>query len=290
MFRSLTITSKLGSLEIGHNFPYILQRIDGLGVPESVSQITKNANRDGATYGQATFSPRIINLEFGIITNSRTEQFKLREYVNRVLTPKYDLNILYEYPGGKKTISGRLSGVLSMPEAGVSGYQKVLCAIECPDPYWQDVSGISQEIANWRGAFEFPLIIPEDEGIEMGVRLSNLVATIDNKGGVATGMRVVFKATGTVEKPSLFNIQTREFIKIKKTLNAGEELIVTTSLGNKRVYLKKDNVITNGFVWLDDRSSFMQLEIGKNIFRYDAEKGIDNLEMVISYTQQYAGV
>jgi hypothetical protein len=34
----------------------------------------------------------------------------------------------------------------------------------------------------------------------------------------------------------------------------------------------------------------MTLEIGDNIYRYDAESGVDNLEVSIYYNPQYLGV
>jgi hypothetical protein len=158
-----------------------------------------------------------------------------------------------------------------------------------PNPFWQDINATKTEIAIWRGAFEFPLELVE-EGIELGYREPSLIVNILNKGDVATGMRIQFKALATVENPSLFNVNTREYIKINKTMSTGEIITVTTGFGDKKVYLDNNGVVTNAFNYIDLNSTFLQLEVGDNLFRYDADEGIDNLEVSIYYTPQYLGV
>lgn len=289
MFRKLIIASKIGSFEIGHNVPFILQKLEGLGVPDNNSITIKSSRQDGVSYEYSLLDERIIDIEFGILTDSFARQFELREFVNRILNPHNLLEIIYEYPGGIKKIKGYIKGDIVFPESDLLGFQKVICSVACPNPYWNDIFDTSEEIATWQGSFQFPLEI-KSEGIEMGVRLSNLIAKINNRGAVETGIKIIFKATGEVNNPSLFNVETREFIRINKTMQVGEELIITTEVGNKKVFFTKNGITSNGFVWLDDESTFIKLMPGKNIFRYDAEEGLDNLEVTIIYNQKYVGV
>lgn len=90
--------------------------------------------------------------------------------------------------------------------------------------------------------------------------------------------------------PSLFNVNTREYFKINKIMEAGEVITVTTHFQNKRVELNKNGVISNAFNWIDFTSTFLQLDPGDNLFRYDADEGIDSLEVDIYYNPQYLGV
>ena len=129
-----------------------------------------------------------------------------------------------------------------------------------------------------------------EEGIEIGYREPSLIVNIYNTGDVACGMKIQFKALATVVNPSLFNVNTREYFKINKTMEAGEIITVTTHFQNKRVELNKNGVVSNAFNWIDLNSTFLQLEPGDNFFRYDADEGIDNLEVSIYYTPQYLGV
>ena len=156
-------------------------------------------------------------------------------------------------------------------------------------PPFGDVAKTKAEVAIWRGAFEFPLEIVTG-GIEMGFREPSLIVNIENPGDVACGMEIRFKALATVVNPLLFNVNTREFIKINKTLTAGEVLTVTTHFANKRVETYKNGITSNAFNWIDLDSTFLQLTPGDNLLRYDADDGLDNLEVDIYYNPQYVGV
>ena len=73
-------------------------------------------------------------------------------------------------------------------------------------------------------------------------------------------------------------------------MSEGEEITVTTDIGSKRVESYLNGVTTNIFNDLDIHSSFMWLDIGDNVIRYDAEEMIEQLEVYIYYTNYYLGV
>jgi hypothetical protein len=124
----------------------------------------------------------------------------------------------------------------------------------------------------------------------MGHREPSLIVNVLNEGDVETGMRVDFKALASVENPSILNINTQEFIKINKIMDAGEIISVTTNYGSKKVESYLSGVTTNAFNYIDLGTTFLQLNVGDNLFRYDAETGIENLEVSIYFTPQYLGV
>ena len=73
-------------------------------------------------------------------------------------------------------------------------------------------------------------------------------------------------------------------------MQPGEEITVTTSIGNKRVESYFNGITTNIFNNLDIHSTFMWLDVGDNIIRYDAEEMLEQLEVYIHYTNYYLGV
>ena len=103
-------------------------------------------------------------------------------------------------------------------------------------------------------------------------------------------MRAEFKALATLTNPSILNVNTQEFIKINKTMVAGEVLTVTTHFGAKKVESVLNGVTTNAFNYIDFGSTFLQLDVGDNLMRYDADTNLDNLEVSIYYTPQFLGV
>nr|WP_242864270.1 phage tail domain-containing protein [Clostridium botulinum] len=105
----------------------------------------------------------------------------------------------------------------------------------CPNPYWTYVELNKKQIALWKGDFHFPLVISINKGITMEHREPSLIVNVLNNGQVKTGMIIEFFARGTLSNPSLFNVNTREFIKINKGMAAGEKFIRNTNVGKKKI-------------------------------------------------------
>ena len=73
-------------------------------------------------------------------------------------------------------------------------------------------------------------------------------------------------------------------------MSAGEIITINTAFGEKRVESCLNGITTNAFNYIDFNSTFLQLDIGDNLFRYNADLNIDNLEVSIYYMPQYLGV
>lgn len=290
----ITFTNAAGqSITLTNARPYLLTSITGTGAADTDVQMQKAPYQDGQTYIDTLLEPRTIYMEVAILTGNREELFQRRREMVQVFNPKLGPGVLrYEYDGGAKEIEATVELAPVFPagkENRGSGFQRALITLICPNPFWRDVAKTKAEIAIWRGALEFPLELVE-EGLEVGFREPSLIVNIYNPGDVPCGMEIRFKALATVVNPLLFNVNTREELKINKTMTAGEAIIVTTHFGNKRVESWLNGVSTNAFNWLDLSSTFLQLDPGDNLLRYDAEEGLDNLEVDIYYTPQYLGV
>lgn len=103
-------------------------------------------------------------------------------------------------------------------------------------------------------------------------------------------MRIEFRATGTLSKPILLNVNTGEYIQVNAEMQAGDSITVNTEYGSKGAVLQRGSSSTDYFRYIDVDSTFMQLEIGDNVFRYDAESGLDALEVTIYHSNKYLGV
>ncbi len=163
----------------------------------------------------------------------------------------------------------------------------------CPNPFWTNVELNKKQIALWKGDFHFPLVIPINKGITMGHREPSLIVNVLNNGQVKTGMIIEFFARGTLSNPSLFNVNTREFIKINKGMVAGEKFIINTNYSKKKILQDLNGVTTDILNYLDivgGGDTFLQLDIGDNLFRYNADSNLDNLEVNIYFSPQYLGV
>ena len=164
--------------------------------------------------------------------------------------------------------------------------------IECLNPFWREEEETKEDIASWVAAWHFPCAIEKDSTKSMiyGYRAESVIVDCYNEGDVSTGMRIRFTALGTVSNPILLNVDTEEFIQINATMKTGDVIEINTKYGSKGAKLIRDGVETDYFRYIDVDSTFMQLAIGDNMFRYDAASGVNSLEVSIFYSKEFLGV
>lgn len=128
-------------------------------------------------------------------------------------------------------------------------------------------------------------------GIIMGLRSPSAIATITNTGTLPCGFIITFQASGTVENPKITDINTQEYIRLSHTMQAGEVIRISTLDNNKTVrqIIGEDSI--NAFNFLDfANSTFLQLAVGINYLRYDADSGLDNLSVEFKFDPRYLEV
>lgn len=275
-------------LALTNSRPFILESVDNYA-NVNTSIATSNSVTDGINIENVSIKEKTLPVTGAIYADSREDLDRKRAYVSALFNPKLQSELIYTNNSLTRRVECIVQDITFQSPIGLM--QKFLIQFLCPNPFWMDLYKKKEEVALWQGDFEFILEIPDDVGIEMGHRVSNLICNVVNNGDVECGMKIQFRALATVVNPSLFNVNTREFIKINQTLESGDLLEVTTEFANKRIELVRSNGIReNVFNWIDLDSEFLQLELGDNLFRYDAKSGIDNLEVAIYYTPLYIGV
>lgn len=270
--------------------PYKLMRFEGFGEVDAEIQLHKSPNQDGRTHTSTTLDERYPYLQFILVGKDWDELSTLRRYANKVFNPRLK-GVLELYYGTRSyaidIIPEGLPRYMSEDKSGKT--QVASLYLVAPNPYWRYLKETKKEIALWRGTFSFPLEIIEDESI-MGYREPSMIVNVFNGGDVECGMTVEFRALATVVNPNIYQIGTTKMFKMNTTMQSGDIITVTTHFQNKRIELLRGGVVTNIFNWIDAESSFLQLEMGDNLLRYDADEGIDNLEVSIYYNPQFLGV
>lgn len=288
MQKLIFINSRGQSVEFGNSGPFVLQKFDP-NPPKTTILNSKAPGQDGKSYEGTLLEETILLLEVAIIGESSEDMFKRRQELYSILNPKLMGTLIYKNDWGEHKIQCVVQDGPT-PKSRVDPVQEFLIQLYCPMPFWINLQESKEEVALWTGDFEFDLEITEG-GIQLGHRQSNLIVNIFNSGDVECGMRIEFRALATVVNPSLFDVNTREYIKVKRSLQEGDKLFINTSFASKRVELINSNGINqNAFNYIDLNSTFLQLAPGDNLLRYDAEQGIDNLEVSIYYNPCYLGV
>ena len=151
-----------------------------------------------------------------------------------------------------------------------------------PTPFF--TSGeIGSEIATWYGGFSFKTKLPlkfKQKG--------DTKKKIFNEGHVDTPVKIYFE--GPAVNPSIKNLTTNKLIKINRTIEAGEVLIINTEYGNKTVEIESNDTVLNAFHYLDLDSEFFSLIPGDNLIEYTTDNELDVQKVEIRYKERYLGV
>ena len=277
---------------------YVLDDVDW-GQVKSTHHQYKYVNQVGVYITGTSLETRDVSVTGWIIASSEQQMTGRKKILNRFVNPQQPV-ILY-YKSYKITFNPNGSVKYG---ASYAENNDVICKfmIEglCSDPLFKSQSENKNAAATTVGLFHFPLIIglpgteqSNDNGyptIMFGLRKPSLIVDIYNKGAVATGIRIVFKATATIKNPSLINVDTQQYFKINKTMVAGEEVVIDTNVGKKKIRGYLNGVEYNYFKYIDFGSKWLQLEVGDNLFRYDAEENMNGLEVYIYYYDRFLEV
>lgn len=293
-YEKLTYTNERGeSIELSTESVYhcnVSKDVDGIAGVTNVVYSTNSMGQHGDTYVGQRIEARDIDIVGHINTRDKQQAYELRRQMLKVLNPELGGSLAYEFGGFKRVINCRLHGEPKVERKSV--LQQFTIPLDCLNPFWREEDEEKEDIASWVAAWEFPCEIEKDNQKSMiyGYRAESVIVDCYNEGDVSTGMRVRFMALGTVVNPIILNVDTEEFIKLNVTMQTGDTIEVNTKYGSKGAALIRDGEKTDYFRYVDVDSTFMQLAIGDNNFRYDAEGGVNLLEVSIFYHKEYLGV
>ena len=126
--------------------------------------------------------------------------------------------------------------------------------------------------------------------LEFGIMSDSLIAQVQNNGEISTGSVFVLTAMGACLNPKIQNINTFEWIQVNLAMVAGDKLIINTKMGQKSISFIHDGVTANYINHKVYGSSFLQLAVGVNEFRYSASENESNLQIACIFSAKYGGV
>ena len=262
--------------------------VTGLSDVRNAIYSTNSMGQDGDTYLGYRIESRDIDIVGYIKERDKQAAQNLRRKLNRILNPQYEATLTYVFGDFRRVIGCKIDDAPIFKRKPI--FEQFTVSLSCLNPFWRKEAKTRDDIATWIGGLEFPVEIPLEEGWEIGYRQPSLIVNVYNEGDVQAGIRVEFRALGVVKNPSLLNVDTQEFIKLNITLQAGDILSVSTGYGEKEVTLKRDGVTSDAFRYLDVDSTYFQLSVGDNLYRYSAEENLENLEVSIYHDDLYLGV
>lgn len=286
----LVYTNERGErIEFSHASTYHTNEVTGLNDIRNAIYSYNSMGQDGDTFLGNRIESREIEIVGNIKDRDKETLIQRRRWLSHVLNPQLKATLTYEYGDFIRVIDCRVDNAPIFKKNGI--FQEFTIQLLCLDPFWRDQTESREDIATWKGNIEFGTLEIPAQGFEMGYREPSLIVNVFNGGDVKAGVRIVFRAIGTVLAPELLNIDTGEYIKFNHlTLQSGDVLTVSTYFGKKEITIMRNGILTDGFRYLDIDSTYIQLSVGDNLFRYDAESNRENLEVSIYHNNRYLGV
>lgn len=267
-------------ITISYSFPFFLLSIDGIFDIKHTITTAKEYSQDGESVTGSTADKRNI-----VITVQVKGDFaKNRNQLYDFFQPK-ETGILYYYEGDiQRKIEYEVESITN-PETGVVRNSAI--SLLCADPLFKDITETRVPLSMWRGEIKFSLAIHSPFAVTK--KVNTLMQDIYNSSNTVLGLRIRFTAAGEVKNPSLIDVNQHKALQINITMHSGDILEVTTGKNSKRVYFTHAGVKTNVINQIAYPPQWPQLFKGDNLFRYNAEEGIDNLSVDVFYTQTYWG-
>ena len=281
------------SIELNREGPLFLSSVEGFGGLEADIVSSKSAYQDGISISKTILKDRILTLNCYLSIDNEQQRYILKKKLYNAFNPKIKGHIKIYTDAGQLRGASNLR-VIQAPlfdddYKGLNDLVSFQIQLAMPLPYFEDLVENKVEFGSEVGNFFFDWELKE-EGNELSIKNNSNVVNIFNSGDCEVPLKLVFKASSNVKNPRIYNVYTKEFIKINKTMEAGEMIAITTNKGNKRVESILNGKTSNIFNNLDIQSDFIWLDIGDNVIAYDAEEMVEQLEVSIYYTNYYLGV
>lgn len=301
MIKSVTVTNYLDeSLTLELTRPeksgIIIKEITGLGPPKANINVTEVTTSDGALFNSARANSRNIVMTLAFLTNPTIEDVRHLTYKYFPLKKKLKLTVDTD----KRHCV--IYGYVESNEPNIFTKQETAqISIVCPDPFFYSEEIHTTIFYGVLPMFEFPFSNESltEKLIIFGELQNNIEQTILYEGDSEIGVVIHINFLGMVTDITIANSRTREVMKIitsriasytGQALGLGDEIIISTVKGDKYIHLIRDGQEINILNCLDKDADWFQLAKGDNIFAYDADEGISNIQFRIENKIMYEGI
>lgn len=204
---------------------------------------------------------------------------------------KHTYKIYLTYMGETRWCEGKVYK-FDIPTKNVNRRMTLQITFMCPNPYMKSYSDFGQNIASLTGMIAFPYLCNATRkehapvGITGGIFNFAQRVILNNDGDTEAQARVIIEAAGEVTNPEItINGNTCRLIGV---LAQDDNLVFDFT--NNPPTVKKNGVNVIG--QCDRTSAFdgMGLQIGDNTIEYDADDGVNVMNVSVYYNKLYNGI
>lgn len=245
-------------------------------------------HQSGVSISSTDIQPRTISItgyacylltkdELNLVRTSGIENYAVskiyekKDVLNKLINPLDEVRVYVGdfYIDGKPNNSVVYANTVNENN---QAFCKFSLSIYCYDPMFRTKQRIETILSGSIPLFRFPLVIPKNVGIVMSERVSYHILIIQNTGQIEVGAIIKIVAKGSISGLEIENVITGEFIKVNKTLEAGEEILIDTNLGESRgIKGGTDGAYTDYLKYWDYTNSWMQFPVGSSLLGYSVD-------------------
>lgn len=255
---------------------YLISKPVGIDTVSVTISEAQGIGQTGTTIRSANVDSRPVTISGIIVGDSQQEKKeRLMEVVRPDLGGKLfcDDYYLEVHPTDTPTIEAK-------PRQA-----KFQFALLAPYPYWMKGENAYAALSGVEKRFKFPWNISRP--YRFGEVVTRQFITIHNSGQLEVPFTVTFTALDAVTNPKIVDAKTNNYLLVKKSMVAGERLVV--EITHDRVYVTSsaDGECRGA---LDIKSKFYRLRVGDNVIKPEADSGKNNLSVSIDYAVEKTGV
>ena len=278
LVNTITLESLDFNMTVG---PIWLESLN-IGPVKGIDQLYSSPGQDGEQLASTHLGTRSVTITAWIV-NRGIPLSDQKTQLNRFCNPKQPIDIYVDRY--KLTFTPGYSIQYAKKE---KENNEVMCKFvitgEAYNPFWTSQQEIESLVSYVEPMWVLPFAIPEN-GMIFSVNQPTASTQINNE-SLPVGCRITFSAVGgSVTKPGVVCAETQEKLSINRTLANGEQLIVDTRRGHRKI-TGYDTLGTeyNGMKYLDVESDWITLQTGLSTFSFFATAGSEFLEISIMYS------
>lgn len=286
------VNSQNNGVQFGPGMNYFLTTADGLDGPDVTLQTQQAAFQDGATFIDALYEPRVIEISGAINSFDIPTVFQYRKTLQQVLSSKIGPGLLtLQNDRGTFNIPAIPTKVSLKDRVWPNPFWEFLIDFNCPNPYWIDPVVNQIQMITLVPLLKFPVTFPVVMSQYVGAQGYDAF----NAGDVPCPVKINFYGPAT--NPKITNQTTGQFIKIAKTLAAGDLLQIDTSFETTSIiYTPSGGSPSNGMGFMSTTPingvipSFWQLACGHNTLSFSDDAANTTDRAIITWQNRYIGV
>lgn len=269
-----TYTTEYGNITFKKTSDLWITNAEGFSDIDVTISTTQGATQTGVTISNMTLPSRNLTLDGVIFSNVEATRRKMLD----IFAPTIIGTLSITDCGETWTISTTST---KTPVFSDGDYlQEFQISLLAPYPLFKNSQTQTTALSGIKPLFKFPFYTGGEW--KLSERVGELLTRVENAGNFPVPLQITFVAEGTVTNPKIEHVDSDTYIKINKTMSAGDRIQINTEYGKRSVTYTADNVSENGLKYTDILSNLsMELLPGTNTFKYDADENRDGLTVNI---------